>query len=114
MNTRAFLAPAMLAALLSAQARADIIPYGSVGTPNPVTYSFTAAAAGDIVAYFAGSTAGFVNDLGLLVNGVDTGIYGLDNHASAIGQSLNFGAVNAGDVLTFVLRIKVDFGIIPT
>jgi hypothetical protein len=103
----------LVTALLPAQLRADLIPYGSVGTENPITYSFTAAASGDIIAYFAGSHASFINTLGLLVNGVDRGIYGLNNHTSLVGDSLNFGAVNAGDVLTFVLRIDVDLGIIP-
>jgi len=42
------------------------------------------------------------NQLGLLVNGVSTGLFGLNNHTSAIGESFNFGHVVAGDVLTFV------------
>jgi hypothetical protein len=82
---------------------ADVIPYPNVGTPNPVTYTFTAAATGSITAYFAGSTAGYDNELGLLVNGVSTGVVGLDDHASAIGQSLILGSANAGDTLVFVL-----------
>jgi hypothetical protein len=39
------------------------------------------------------------------VNGVSTGIFGLDNHSSSIGQSINFGSVKAGDKLVFVLRV---------
>ena len=35
-------------------ARADAIPYPSSGIVNPVTYTFTAAANGNITAYFAG------------------------------------------------------------
>jgi len=85
-------------------AKADLIPYGNVGTPNPVTYTFTAAASGDIIAYFAGSTASYDNELGMLVNGVSTGVIGLDNHTSALGQSLNLGYANAGDTLVFVLQ----------
>ena len=84
-------------------ARADAIPYPTPGTLNPVTYTFTAVSDGNITAYFAGSTAAFDNELGLLVNGVSTGIIGLDNHSSAIGDSLNLGSVHAGDTLTFVL-----------
>src|SRR5690349_18969190 len=68
---------------------ADAIPYSTSGTPNPVTYTFTAASSGNITAYFAGSTASYDNELGMLVNGVSTGIIGLDNHTSAIGTSLN-------------------------
>jgi hypothetical protein len=82
---------------------ADAIPYPNSGTLNPVAYTFTAAANGDIMAYFAGSTASYDNELGLLVNGVSTGIVGLDNHSTALGTSLDLGSVHAGDVLTFVL-----------
>jgi hypothetical protein len=82
----------------------DAIPYPNAGTPNPVTYTFTAAATGPITAYFAGSTAAYDNDLGLLINGISTGIYGLNDHLSPLGQSLVLGNANAGDVLTFVLK----------
>lgn len=89
----------------SAAALADAIPYPDIGTPNPVTTSFTAIATGDVIAYFAGSTAAYDNQLGLLDNGVLTSAgYGLDNHSSAIGQSFNLGPVNAGDSLVFVLH----------
>jgi len=87
-------------------ARADAIPYPNVGTVNSTTYTFTAATSGDVIAYFTGSGAGFDNKLGLLINGVDHGIYGLDDHSSAPGDQLDFGPVNAGDVLTFVLLIN--------
>ena len=89
----------------SAQA-GTIIPYPSPGTPNPEVYSFVAAATGDITAYFAGSDAGHSDSIGLLVNGVPTGIIGLNNHTSSLGDSIVLGSVNAGDVLTFFL---VDF-----
>src|SRR5215831_9140912 len=42
--------------------------------------------------------------LGLLVNGADTGVVGLDNKTSMIGQSLPLGHAIAGDALTFVLK----------
>lgn len=84
-------------------ARADAIPYPTSGVVNPVFYTFSAVANGNITAYFAGSTASYDNELGMLVNGVSTGIVGLDNHTSSIGQSLVLGNVNAGDTLTFVL-----------
>jgi len=89
----------------TSQVLADAIPYPTVGTPNPVTYTFTAAASGDIIAYFAGSTASYVNELGMLDNGVLTPAgYGLNNHTSAPGQSFDLGTVTAGDTLTFVLH----------
>ena len=86
-------------------ARADAIPYPTAGVLNPVVYTFTAMATGDIIAYFAGSTASFENTLGLNVNGVSTGVFGLDNKSTPLGGSLDLGHANAGDVLTFVLRI---------
>ena len=73
-----------------------------MGSENPQSYSFTASSSGDLIAYFAGSGAAFENRLGLLVNGATTGLFGLNNHTTAIGQSFNFGHVAAGDVLTFV------------
>jgi hypothetical protein len=82
---------------------ADAIPYPCCGYVN-TTYSFTAAADGDLIAYFAGSTAAYDNQLGVLDNGVQIGGFGLDNHASAIGASYDFGPVMAGDSLVFILH----------
>jgi hypothetical protein len=96
---------ALLLCGLGTSARADAIPYPAVGTPNTAGYTFTAAADGDIVAYFAGSTAGFDLRLGLMVNGTLANLgLALDDHTSAIGQSFDFGPVKAGDTLTFVLH----------
>jgi len=95
---------ALLLCGLAASARADAIPYPTPGVVNPVPYTFKAAATGDVVAYFAGSDAGFTEELGLQVNGVSTGVFGLNNHNTAVGVSLNLGPANAGDILTFVLR----------
>jgi hypothetical protein len=82
---------------------ADPIPYGLSGSYNATTYSFTADSTGPVVAFLVGgNTAAYSNELGLLVNGVDTGIYGLENH-SAYGSSIDFGSVTAGDTLVFVL-----------
>ena len=101
------IAVAALAVLLGLGnvARADTIPYPAVGTPNTEGYSFTAAADGNIIAYFAGTGAGFDLRLGLEVNGILTNAgLALPNKSSAIGQSFNFGPVKAGDSLTFVLH----------
>ena len=104
MALKGFASVLALLILVSAEACADAIPYPTPGVINPVTYVFTAASTGDIKAYFAtGASASFTNELGLLVNGVDTGIYGLNNHTSAVGQVLDFGPVTKGDTLTFVL-----------
>jgi len=87
--------------ILADAATAAII-YPKSGSENSQTYSFTASSSGDLVAYFAGSGAALENQLGLLVNGASTGSVGLNNHTSSIGQSINFGRVEAGNVLTFV------------
>jgi hypothetical protein len=85
--------------------RADAIPYPFIGIENPVIYSFTATATGDVIAYFAGSGAAYHNELAMLVNGVlSPNGFGLENHSSAIGDSFNLGSANAGDTLTFVLH----------
>ena len=80
-----------------------IIPYPTPGTPNSEAYSFTASTTGVITAYFAGSDAGHTDTIGLLVNGIATGVIGLDNHTSTLGQTIVLGNVNAGDKLTFFL-----------
>jgi hypothetical protein len=99
------LAFAALALAAAGAANAGAIPYPNPGTENPTTYTFTAASTGDLVAYFLGSTASYSEDLGVLVNGVDRGVYGLPNHSTAIDTSFNFGSVDAGDVLTFFIRV---------
>jgi hypothetical protein len=99
---KAALVAAAVAVGATSVARADAIPYA--GGYNATTYSFTAASTGDLVAYFAGSTATFDNQLGALDNGVQIGGYALDDKSSTVGQSYDFGHVNAGDHLVFVLH----------
>ncbi len=98
---------ALAAALsLSAATASAVLPsYPTPGTENPFTYTFTAASTGNVVAYFGGSGAAYSEDLGLIVNGVDTGINGLPNHSTPLGGSLNFGPVTAGDTLVFYIRV---------
>jgi hypothetical protein len=85
--------------------QADSIPYPGSGSYNPITYTFTAVNSGDIIAYFAGTDASHDNQLGLLDNGVLTSAgFGLDDHASSIGQVFDLGRVAAGDTLVFVLH----------
>lgn len=103
MTTMRSLVAAALTWLAVGTAAAGPIPYPDSGTQNPVQYTFTAAATGDVTAYFFGSNAGYTNELTMLVNGVATGIQGLNNHSSAIGASLVLGSVNAGDVIVFVM-----------
>jgi hypothetical protein len=95
---------AAIATAAAAPAAAAVPVYGNPGVVNPVVATFTAATTGDIVAYFAGASAGDTSLLGLLVNGVDTGITGLNNQTTAVGTALNFGAVTAGDSLVFYIN----------
>lgn len=89
--------------LAGGSAHAGPIPYPNAGTENPTLYTFTAAATGDITAYFFGSGAGYTNELTMLVNGVASGIQGLNNQTSSVGDSLVLGSVTAGDVIVFVM-----------
>ena len=91
-------------AMISA-ANAATIPYPNAGQLNPTTYTFAATDNGRIVAYFYGSQAAFNESLGLLIDGVDTGIIGFPNHTTAIGESLDFGSVVAGQILTFYIKV---------
>ncbi len=102
----------LLAALLAASclgsygvvpAQAATIPYPHAGTQNSALYNFTATATGNIEAYFYGSSAADIDLVGLLVNGIPTGITGLNNQTSHFGDSIDLGNVTAGDKLTFIL-----------
>jgi hypothetical protein len=87
------------------------IPYPNIGTPNPISYTFTAPVTGDITAYFAGSTAAYEETLGMEDNGVVISSGGLDDHHSTVGQTFNLGDVTAGDTLTFFIDvISPDLG----
>ena len=85
-------------------AAAPKIPYPHAGTYNATTYSFTASASGDVIAYFAGGLASYDNKVGLLDNGKLTSAgYELDDKTSKVGEAFDLSAVKAGDKLVFVL-----------
>jgi hypothetical protein len=95
-------------------AQAAPIPYSPAGTQNAAVYSFVAASTGSVTGYFAGAGAAtYMNEVSMLVNGVATGLYGLNNQTSVYGQSFNFGPVVQGDVLVFVLRNLVPGNVGP-
>lgn len=101
------LASVAMALALSAGAAsaADLIPYPAAGAYNATTYAFTASTTGDLTASIIGGFgAGYTNELGVLVNGVAQGGFGLNNHTSSLGNTYNFGPVTAGDSLIFVLH----------
>lgn len=74
-------------------------------TSSASALTFVATGTGPITAYFVGETAGYGSRIGMLVNGVSTGVYGLQNHNSAYGQSLVLGNVTIGDIITFELQV---------
>ena len=107
------LVPAAMALAVPAQA-ISLPQYANPGVENPGTFSYTAASDGNIVAFYANPVgAVFTDTLGMLVNGVDTGIFGLDNHSSTLGQSLDFGQVAAGDVFTFYIKVEPHNAALP-
>jgi Domain of unknown function (DUF4114) len=91
-------------------ASAGIIPYPNTGTINPDVYTFTATANGPIDAFFVGSSASLEENIGLYINGVSTGVTGLDNHTSSQGDMVDLGMAHAGDTLTFVMYIPPASG----
>jgi len=102
---------AIAALALAPVAQAALPVYGNSGSENPVSYGFTAAADGDVVATYANfGGAAFTNYLGLEVNGVDTGFLALNNQTSSPGDTFNFGPVSAGDALTFYIQVNPSAG----
>ncbi len=65
--------------LVSNAKASTLIPYPNRGVENSATYTFTAIADGSVTAYFAGSGAHFIEVLGMTVNGIPTGITGLND-----------------------------------
>jgi hypothetical protein len=109
MNRTVSLLAGLLLSGAALNASAGVIPYNNAGTEAPVS-TFVAAADGVITAYFKATDAGWDSQIGLLVNGVSTGVFGLPNHSAAYGQSLVLGSVHAGDSLEFVLNVLTTGG----
>lgn len=88
--------------------RAAAVTYSNFGSQNTDVYTFTATSTGQINGYFYGATAAYANTLTMLVNGVATpetsaGVF--HNHNSNIGDFVNLGFVNEGDIITFQLNV---------
>jgi hypothetical protein len=107
MKAASLLAAAALFLALSTGARADFIPYPTIGIPATAN-QFTASATGDVLAYFYNSDASLSSRIGMRVNGLSTGVFGLPNHSSLHGDVLNLGGVTAGDDIDFELQIFTD------
>jgi hypothetical protein len=90
---------------LTSIADASPIPYPDAGQINQQTFSFVATQSGNINVWFAGKGTAMNDDvLTAIVNGIPTGIVGLDNQTSNIGQYLILGHVNAGDTIVFEMQ----------
>ncbi|MFT3736796.1 MAG: DUF4114 domain-containing protein [Rhodocyclaceae bacterium] len=115
MNAKKIAFAALTAAAIgfSGASVAGPIPYPNAGVQNAASYSFTAATTGAVTAYFYGSTAGYTNELTLLINGVETGVQGLNNKTSAYGASLVLGYATAGDTLVFKMINLAPGGVGP-
>lgn len=96
---------ATIAFFVPSSVHASAIPYQEPGVINQQTYSLVALTSGDISVWFAGKgTAQNYDVLTAIVNGIPTGVIGLDNQTSSIGQYLDFGHVNAGDTIVFEIQ----------
>ena len=104
MKIKLILSGFLLACSASMTMMADSIPYPSVDVIPPAT-SFTAAADGDVTAYYYGGGALFNELFGLYVNGVQQGNWALGSHSSTVGESVDFGPVKAGDKLVLALNV---------
>ena len=107
------LAACTMGLVLATPASADAIPYPTAGIANPVTYTFTAANTGDVIAYFYGQSASYGSMIGLSINGAAPAVFGLQNHMSGYGASFNMGSVNMGDTLRFILDVSTSNGYGP-
>ena len=86
-------------------ANADAIPYPDVGTAITIpSYNFTASSTGNITAYFYSSDAADEEQVSMIVDGTTTGIFGLDNHTSGVGEAFNLGPVTTGDSIEFFIQ----------
>ncbi len=109
-NLPSIFALACTALVAAGNASADSIPYPTLGVENPETYTFTATSSSDIVAYYLGKGSALSTaTLGMLVNGVSTGITGLNTGSAAIGASVDLGSVHAGDTVTFMFNVLTPF-----
>jgi hypothetical protein len=98
--------PCMAALLAAAPSlHADPIPYPSKGSLDNVINNIVATNTGNVTGYFYGFNAADSDDIEMvdLTTNTTTGPFFVTNQTTPIGSSANFGHVNAGDQLAFVL-----------
>lgn len=98
---------ALLTTAATGASAGTLIPYPNAGTINPETYTFTATATGDIIGYLYSANAADVDSIAMQVNGGAIGPFGIVN-TSAVGTTFDFGHVNAGDTITFILKNSTE------
>jgi hypothetical protein len=91
-------------AAIATVAHADPIPYptpGSISGSNPIV----AVATGDVTGYFYAISASDSDDIEMvdLTTHTTTGPFFVTNQTTPLGSSADFGHVNAGDQLAFIL-----------
>jgi PEP-CTERM motif len=103
----------MLASLILASASTSLladgpIPYNNIGTIAP-TFLITASTTGDVLGYFAGSSAGYTDFIRLFDKTSNSySDWVLNNHTSTMGELFDFGSVNQNDVLVFQMLNGAD------
>jgi hypothetical protein len=98
--------PCMAALLAAAPSlHADPIPYPSKGSLDNVINNIVALNTGNVTGYFYGFSASDSDDVEMvdLTTNTTTGPFFVTNQTTPIGTSANFGHVNAGDHIAFVL-----------
>ena len=97
---------AAMAALAAVPAKAVFPVYTNVGTENPAEYSVAAGNTGFLRSFFVGKGgAAFTVTLGAFVDGVDRG-FGFDNQSATFGQMHNFGAIVAGQSISYYVFVQ--------
>ncbi len=84
--------------------------YQNIGTENPISYSFSATATGDVTAYFFGSSAAYDDKIGMIDSSTDaSNDVNVDNNTSisvVYSEQFDFGYVTQGDILTFYMIVN--------
>jgi PEP-CTERM motif len=97
-----------------ASAEAGLIPYPATGSVAPTTHLMGTGT--EIIAYFGGSGAAFLEQVGLYVNGVLTPAgFIFPNGATSVGVSVDLGFAPAGSDIVFALQVyDTTLGGFPT
>lgn len=93
------LAKSAVAAAAFVALSAHAFPIAAPGTEG---FSVIVSGTSDVVATYEGNSAAYSNDLYL----VNTGQFVFNNHASAVGSTVNLGSFTAGTELLFKLHVN--------